>query len=166
MDMSPLGWFHTATALMALGSGAAVLMRRKGTRSHRRMGWMYAVSMVLLNVTALLIYRLFGYFGPFHVAAVVSLVTVVAGVVTAVRRRPHDKWIEAHYYWMTFSYVGLVAATFAEIATRLPGAPFWWAVMIATFVIFWIGARWINRRAAVTLRPFMRQRAQDMTGGD
>jgi hypothetical protein len=35
MDMSPLGWLHTATALMALGSGAAVLMHRKGTRWRR-----------------------------------------------------------------------------------------------------------------------------------
>ncbi|MGI8843529.1 MAG: DUF2306 domain-containing protein [Gemmatimonadaceae bacterium] len=95
--MSPLGWFHTATAVAALASGAAVLIRRKGTRWHRRAGWTYVVSMILLNVTALMIYRLFGYFGPFHYAAVASLVTVLAGTVIVVRRRPRGKWIEAHF---------------------------------------------------------------------
>ena len=152
--MSALGWFHTATALVALASGAAVLLRHKGTRWHRRIGWTYVVSMILLNVTALMIYRLFGHFGPFHVAAVVSLVTVLGGIVTAVRRRPPHKWVEAHYYWMTYSYLGLVAAAFAEVATRVPGARFWWAVLVVTFVIFWIGARWIRRRAGTTLRAF------------
>ena len=154
--MSLLGWFHTATALVALASGAAVLLRRKGTRWHRRAGWTYVVSMLVLNATALMIYRLFGTFGPFHFAALLSLFTVLAGVFFAVRRRPPGKWVEAHYYWMTFSYVGLVAAAFAEVATRLPGARFWWAVLIATLGIVGIGSRWIKRRAAASLRPFMR----------
>jgi uncharacterized membrane protein len=104
--MSALGWFHTATALVALASGAAVLLRRKGTLWHRRIGWTYVVSMILLNVTALMIYRLFGHFGPSHIAALVSLVTVLGGIVTAVR-------------------LELVAGAFAEVATRVPGARFW-----------------------------------------
>ena len=51
-----------------------------------------------LNVTALMIYRLFGTFGPFHVAALVSLATLAAGVVTVVRRRPARTWVEHHYF--------------------------------------------------------------------
>jgi uncharacterized membrane protein len=81
--MPPLGWTHTAAALAALIAGAAVLLTRKGTRRHRQLGWAYAVSMLLLNVTALLIYRLFGRFGPFHVGALFSLVTVIAGTSAA-----------------------------------------------------------------------------------
>lgn len=152
--MSPLGLFHTLTAVVALASGAAVLLRRKGTRWHRWAGWVYVASMLLLNVSALMIYRLFGGFGPFHVAALVSLATVLAGTVVAVRRRPPGKWIEAHYYWMTFSYMGLVAAAFAEIATRMPSAPFWPAVGVATFAIAGIGYWMIKRRAQATLGPF------------
>src|SRR5215207_4557449 len=51
--MNLLGWIHIASALVALGAGAAVLRRRKGTRWHRRMGWVYAAGMILLNATAL-----------------------------------------------------------------------------------------------------------------
>lgn len=154
--MSPLGAFHLFVAIVALITGTIVILRRKGTRVHRRIGWVYAVAMLLLNVSALMIYRLTGSFGPFHVAAIISLVTVAAGVLTAVRRRAG--WIEQHYYWMTYSYVGLLAATASEIGTRVPNAPFWWVVVLLSLAIFAIGALLITRRAPVTLRPFLTRR--------
>jgi hypothetical protein len=40
--------------------------------------------MLFLNLTALSIYHLFGRFGPFHVASVISLATICAGFVPAV----------------------------------------------------------------------------------
>ncbi len=58
--MNTLGWLHTGCAVVALLTGAMVLLRPKGTAAHRRLGWAYAGSMLGLNVTALLIYRLFG----------------------------------------------------------------------------------------------------------
>lgn len=153
--MSALGWFHMTCAVVALGSGAAVLARRKGTRAHRRLGWVYVGSMLLLNVTALMIYRLFGGFGPFHVAAVFSLATVIAGVVQPIRRR-RTNWVEHHYQWMTWSYVGLCAAAVSEVGTRVPGFQFWWAVMIGTFLVIGVGATLIRRRASAVLAPFRR----------
>jgi uncharacterized membrane protein len=154
--MITLGLFHTICALLALASGAAVLLRRKGTRSHRRLGWLYVASMLALNGTALMIYRLFGGFGPFHVAAVASLVTVAAGTVTAYRRRPAN-WVERHYAWMTWSYVGLWAAAVAEVGTRVPGFQFWWAVMGGTFAVLGIGGMMIRRSRAAVLAPFLRR---------
>jgi len=81
--MPPLGLVHLACAVVALGAGAGVLLLRKGTRRHRRLGWVYVAAMLGLNLTALLIYRLFGRFGPFHLAALLSLVTVLAGLLPA-----------------------------------------------------------------------------------
>ncbi|HYR10991.1 MAG TPA: DUF2306 domain-containing protein [Longimicrobium sp.] len=155
--MNALGLFHTGCALVALVSGAAVLLRRKGTRSHRRIGWIYVGSMLALNVTALMIYRLFGGFGPFHAAAIASLVTVVGGIVPAYRRKPAN-WVEHHYAWMTGSYVGLCAAAVAEVATRVPGFGFWWAVMGGTLAVVGIGATMISRNRAAVLAPFRRAR--------
>jgi uncharacterized membrane protein len=154
--MSLLGWAHTASAVAALAAGAAVLLLTKGTRTHRRLGWLYVASMLALNGTALLIYRLFGGFGPFHVAALFSLATVVAGVVPAVRRRPPRRWVERHYGLMSFSYVGLVAAGVSEVATRLPGVVFWWAVALPTAGVLVAGSVLIRRRARATLAPFLR----------
>lgn len=57
--MDLLGLTHTATATAALLLGPAVFFRRKGDRTHRRVGYAYVASMVILNVTALAIYDLF-----------------------------------------------------------------------------------------------------------
>ena len=168
--MISLGWIHTVAALGALAAGAAVLLTRKGTRRHRQLGWTYVVSMILLNLTALLIYRLFGRFGPFHVGAVFSLVTVVAGTAAAlgarrarVRRNAEARArsLERHYQWMTWSYVGLIAAAVSEIATRVPalrprqgpGLVFGITVAVATLLVIVVGARLIRGRRTALLAP-------------
>ena len=150
--MNIIGWAHTICSVSALVTGAAVLLRRKGTTGHRRLGWVYVGSMLGLNATAFLIYRLFGGFGPFHVAALLSLATVAGGMVPALRRRPG--WLTRHYWWMTYSYVGLLAAAASEVVTRMPGTAFWGAVFLASAAVVAIGAVLINRRASATLAPF------------
>ena len=169
--MTPLGWTHTATAVLALTSGAAVLLVPKGTTRHRQLGWVYVASMVALNATALLIYRLFGGFGPFHAFAIISLITVLAGTGAAIRARrfrrlratpQRARALEQHYAWMTWSYVGLVAAALSEAATRLPifrpqpgtGAGFAIGVALATAAVVAVGARLIRTRRTRLLAPF------------
>lgn len=141
--MSETGWFHMYFALASIGSGTVVVLRRKGTSSHRWLGYVYAVSMLGLNVTALMIYRLTGSFGPFHVAAIVSLAGVLWGVAVAIKRGP--QWVRLHYKLMTWSYVGLLAATASEILTRMESAPFWGAVLAATLAVVFVGA-WLIRK--------------------
>jgi uncharacterized membrane protein len=170
-DMPSIGLTHTVAAVVALVAGAAVLLTRKGTRRHRQLGWAYVVSMLLLNGTALLIYRLFGRFGAFHVGAIFSFVTVVAGTVAALgarRARSHRRSaeraraLERHYQWMTWSYVGLVAAAVSEIATRMPalrfrpgqGVVFGLTVAMATLMVVWVGARLIRGRRSALLAPY------------
>src|SRR3712207_6703621 len=133
--MTGIGWLHTLAALIALGAGAAVLLRRKGTRRHRQLGWLYAGSMLTLNVTALSIYRLTGRFGAFHVAALLSLATLAAGLIPALLPRRTEGWVQPHYYFMSYSYVGLLSAAASEAATRLPRVAFWWAVAAASVVV-------------------------------
>jgi uncharacterized membrane protein len=69
--LDPLGAFHAALGLLAVTLGLMAMAVRKGTATHRRAGLLYVVVMVLLNATALMIYDLFGRFGPFHVLALV-----------------------------------------------------------------------------------------------
>jgi uncharacterized membrane protein len=162
--MPTLGHLHLVSALVALAAGAWVVFTRKGTRTHRRIGWVYAGSMLLVNVTALLIYKLTGVFGPFHVAALVSLAGLVAGV-DAARRRSTFNWLERHYFFMSYSYLGLVAAAIAETATRarfvqmMAGGPtpaFWAVVVVASLSVFVVGGRIVRGRVERTLRPFRR----------
>jgi uncharacterized membrane protein len=170
--MITLGWTHTIAATTALAAGAAVLLTRKGTRRHRQIGWAYVVSMLVLNVTALMIYRLFGRFGPFHVGAVFSFITVVAGTVAALGARrararrdavARARALRGHYQWMTWSYVGLAAAAVSEIATRVPALRprpgqgmmvFGITVALATLLVVWVGARLIRRHRSALLAPY------------
>ena len=115
-----LSWLHITSAVIALVLGLAVLFAEKGTRVHRSSGRAYGLSMVLVNLTAFGIYRLFGGFGPFHVAALVSLLTLLAGSRPVLRRPRSPGWLLAHMNYMYWSVVGLYAAFASEIMVRLP----------------------------------------------
>lgn len=142
MDWLGLGHFYTA--LLAIIAGAVVVFRPKGTRFHRWCGRTYLAAMLVVNVSALSIYDLFGGLGPFHVAAIISLVSVVMGALSAWIR--HANWRIAHAYWMCWSYVGLLAAAVSESATRYLRFDFGWTVGIATGLVVFAGAMIINRR--------------------
>ena len=175
--MSTLGVVHLVASVASIVLGALVLAQGpKGDRQHRQLGWAYVVAMMTVNVTAFMIYRLFGGFGPFHAAAIISLTGIVAGALSARRARIarlagqqflRSNRVEVHYWWMTFSYVGLVAALASEAITRLPalraigggGAMFAAAVGGATALVFAIGSFLIVTRRARSLEPFRASRA-------
>jgi uncharacterized membrane protein len=98
--LDPFGLVHALLGVAALILGLAVLLRRKGTPVHRIMGRGYVLSLLLLNTTALMIYDLYGRFGPFHVASVISLATVSAGFVPVYLRRPRRAWMQLHATFM------------------------------------------------------------------
>ena len=116
--MDTLGVVHLVSSIIAIGAGALVVMNAKGTRWHRTFGHIYATSMVGVIVTAFSIYDLTGNFGSFHVAASLSAVTLSAGLYFVLARRPKYNWIEWHAHWMSWSYIGLIAALIAESLTR------------------------------------------------
>lgn len=119
--MSTIGVIHTIFSVVALIAGTSVVMMQKGTRWHRTLGHVYLTSMLALNISALFIYRLFGRFGPFHALAIYSLIILAVGMVPVFTRRPKKSWLKWHAAAISGSYVGLVAAFFAEITSRLPG---------------------------------------------
>ena len=133
-----LGLFHLISAFLALGFGSLVLLLTKGTRLHRRWGFAYVVAMLALNISALMIYRLFNGFGPFHISALVSLASVVAGLVPAISKWPRN-WPLWHFGFMYWSVIGLYAAFASEILTRVPETPFFGMVAFASGLIFVLG---------------------------
>lgn len=119
-----LGILHLVFAISALAAGVTTLFRRKGDRRHRVVGYWYVASLLLVNVSALSVYEDSAAAGPFHVLATVSLVTLFCGFVPVFFRRPVSRWPHLHAYFMSWSYVGLVAAGTAQLATMssdLPG---------------------------------------------
>lgn len=106
---------HIILGFSSLISGFTVLLIKKGSITHRLVGRAYALSMLGLNLTAFGIYKLFGGWGFFHWMAIASLIPLLAGYI-AIRY----KKIEAHYFFMCWSYIGLLCATVSEIFVHVP----------------------------------------------
>ena len=154
--MSPVAAFHTALGTLALATGAVVLARPKGGRWHRIAGRVYVGAMVTLCLASFALRDSTPFvqgLGPFHVAAVVSLGTVLAGGWVAWRRR--RDWLTAHYMWMAWSYIGLVMATGGHVQAPLAlaltdvGLARGLAVGVALGLVWGVppilGRRWIAR---------------------
>jgi len=136
---------HVVFAVLSLAFGLRIFTTRRGTPTHRKLGYCYIVSMLIMNVAALLLYARTGALGPFHVAALISLATLIAGAVPAIRRRPQDGWLSLHWEFMSWSFVGLVAGAVAEAAFRIPGAAYWPAIVAGTVAVFVVGGTLIYR---------------------
>jgi uncharacterized membrane protein len=110
---------HIGLSTLSLVLGVFIFVNTKGTRLHRWIGTLYAVSMVGLNLTALGIYNLTGHFNFFHFTAILSLAMVLVGWSQPLFRRRLRNWLYRHYVYMCWSYVALLAATFNEGFTRV-----------------------------------------------
>ena len=92
-----------------------------------------------------------GRFGPFHIAAIISLVTIIAGWLPVAYRSPRE-WMVIHGIFMGWAYVGLVTAFLAEIAVRVPGVGFSTGVITATAITIIGGALLIHTRVPLIAR--------------
>lgn len=140
---SPLGWIHLSAAFVALFTGAVVLIAPKGTRLHKRVGYLYCASMVVVCGTALGIYRLTGSFMLFHVLAIVGFVTLVAGMAPILLRHRFPDLAAFHLWFMYYSVLGLYAAFASELLVRVPDQPFFAMVGVASGVVFAAGSAFI-----------------------
>lgn len=116
---STTGLIHLIVSVIALITGLFVLASTKGTKMHKRIGYVYSISMVLVNLTAFMIYDLYGKFGLFHWFAVISCLTLFAGLYPVLTKKSKN-YLLAHFNFMYWSVVGLYCAFMAEIFSRLP----------------------------------------------
>jgi uncharacterized membrane protein len=93
MFHSTVGLVHLISALLAMVAGAIVLLNPKGWQSHKRVGYDYVAFMGILNITAFMIYHLFGRFGPFHLAAIISMFGIIGGMLPVLFRQRISGWI-------------------------------------------------------------------------
>lgn len=113
------GFVHLVASVVALVTGLFVLVDTKGTIRHKKIGYVYSGSMVILNLTAFLIYRLYGGFGVFHVFAIISCLTLFAGLYPVFTKKSKG-YLLKHFSFMYWSVIGLYCAFMAEIFSRLP----------------------------------------------
>jgi uncharacterized membrane protein len=126
------GQAHVALAVCALVTGPLIFTRAKGTPSHRALGMLYAGAMLIVNVSALTMYELTARPNLFHVFAVMSLGSTGPGVFCILRGN-----VTSHYFFMSWSYFGLLAAFLSQLATQLGFFP-WIATRLGGLSVFFI----------------------------
>lgn len=104
---------HAGTALVCLGLGGHVLLRRvKGDAAHRAAGWCWVAGMVFVATSSFAIRDLRdGRLSLLHVLSAVTLISMLLGIRAA---RRHDAI--SHQAKMRGSYFGLVGAFVGAVA--------------------------------------------------
>lgn len=133
------GLIHFIASVLALVFGSAVLVMKKGSKIHIRTGYLYVVSMLVLLVTAFMLYNLFGKWGIFHYLAILSSFTLLLGMAPIFLRNQIKNWAYLHFSFMYWSVIGLYAAFVSEMLTRIPEVPFYNIVGLATAGVMLVG---------------------------
>jgi uncharacterized membrane protein len=141
---------HVLAALSALLVGAAVLLLPKGTHTHRVIGTVYVLALVVVDVAALSLHRE-NTFGVFHVLAVASLVTIAVGLSALLLGKRSPPVVATHAYCMAWSYAGLVAAGCGQLAAAVGQGDGSWAVPAVIAMVLSISAVVIFGRVPSTL---------------
>ncbi|WBU90804.1 DUF2306 domain-containing protein [Cellulophaga omnivescoria] len=149
-----IGLVHLISSCFALIFGTYILIAKKGTKRHIKIGYLYVISMGILILTAFMIYRLFNAWGIFHYTTLLSLITIILGMVPIWTKKPEDSWKYLHFTFMYWSVIGLYAAFAAEILTRIPKTPFFGMVGIATGGIMLVGGIFFGMNKAKWIKTF------------
>jgi uncharacterized membrane protein len=151
------GAAHTLLAMFGILVGSIQLLRPKRGPAHRARGYAFVYAMLVADGAALLVYRFTGSFNVLHAGALMNLACVVLAIVPVLRSPRPANWKPRHYYWMSWSYVGLLAAAATELVVRgthlESKAQAWAATAGVTAIVTMIGAVLIARNWPVSALP-------------
>lgn len=87
-EMPPLVWVHIWTVGIALALTPFIMLRRRGDRLHRRLGWVWASALFATGIVTLFIHGVNGGFSFIHLFSVMTLVGVPGLILTARSHKP------------------------------------------------------------------------------
>ncbi len=148
---------HVLAAFAALLVGAAVLLLPKGTHTHRVVGTVYVLALVVVNVAALSLHRE-NTFGVFHVLAVASLVTIAVGLSPLLLGKRSPPIVATHAYCMAWSYAGLLAAGCGQLAAAVDQGDGAWAIPVTIGAVLLISGVIIFGRVPSTVDRMLAER--------
>ena len=149
LSLSGAGTIHTVLAALAIAIGIIQFMRRKGDRVHRALGYLYVYGLLVADGAAMLIYQFTGKLNILHFGAVTNLICIGLGMFAVLARPPNTDWRSMHYHWISWSYVGLLAAAATELIIRTVAlsnqTQIWSATAAATISVTVVGFILIER---------------------
>ena len=158
--MTPIGWLHTAVAILSILAGIYTLAIHKRILPSHRSGQVYLAGTLVTAVTALMIYQR-GTFGPGHVLAVLTLLALVTGFVVTKMAflGGFAKYFQALCFSATLLFHmvpaitdGLLRLPVGDPVLTNPRDPLLTKFYLAFLVVFIIGyglqVRWLKRQPA------------------
>ena len=117
--ITPIGWFHTGIAIIALLAGLYSLVRYRFIKPANTSAQVYLVCTFLAAATSLVIFNQ-GGFGPAHILGILTLLALAGGFLVwkIPFLKPWAKYFEALCFSATFLFHMIPAITDAML--RLP----------------------------------------------
>jgi uncharacterized membrane protein len=111
--MQPLIVLHVTFALAALALGSVVLVRRKGTASHKMLGRVWASLMAAVALSSFWIFEIRQGAGPsiIHLLSVWTLISLACAIYFVRRGN-----VRAHRGFMIGTFLGLAGAGAGALA--------------------------------------------------
>ena len=141
----PVILIHIVCGLLALYVGFILFVKPKHSPSHKRLGYVYVVSLTLVDLTGLSMYAIKDSgINAFHFLAIGNLIALYGGLFAMIVKRPIKRWYRFHYYMLAWSYVGLVTATVVEIAVKTVQQPSIAMIGLTCVIAVGCGGIWIE----------------------
>ncbi len=118
-EMKPIIWLHLMIILVALVLSPPLLLLKRGTRQHRRLGWIWSIAMFSTAAVSFFIHESgSGLFSPIHLLSGLTVVGVPLIVVAARRHM-----VAAHRFGVRATVLGalLIAGFFTFPFGRMLG---------------------------------------------
>jgi len=112
------GALHTALAMLGIVVGLIQLLGPKRGAGHRARGYAFVYAMLVADGAAMLIFQFTGRFNILHAGAIANLICIVLAVIPVLRSPRPANWKNQHYYFICWSYVGLLSAAATELVVR------------------------------------------------
>ena len=140
-------FIHVVCGLLALYAGCVLLFKPKQSSLHKRLGYLYVVTLTLVDLTGLAMYAIKGTgIHAFHFLAIGNLIALYGGLFAIIFKRPLKRWYRFHYYMISWSYVGLVTATLVEILVKSMASPPVAVIALLCVTAVVCGGSWIELR--------------------
>ena len=147
------GAIHGTVALLCIAVGLMQILRPKRGAGHRARGYFYVYAMLVADGLALLVYQATGRFNILHIGAIANLICIVVGIVPMLLNPRPRIWKYLHYYWIAWSYVGLLSAGATQLAIRVipptNSVQAWAATFAVTVIVSVIGYMIIERNRPI-----------------
>jgi uncharacterized membrane protein len=116
--LTTAGAIHTTLAAAAIILGIIQFLRRKGDSVHRAAGYAYVYALLIGDGAAMLVYQFTGKLNILHFGVITNLVCIAIGMWPVLHNPRRPGWRKTHYYWISWSYVGVLAAAATELVVR------------------------------------------------